>query len=108
MSQLTQVLPSPLPANIIYDAIRIEDSNYDPVAREYTARVFGVCRGIPLPLILCTAAAVRHIDIVTVSDADIDAALAVRPALGNDRVSGALAAAFERLYALAAEETPGA
>ncbi len=104
MSQLRQPLPQPLPSNIVYEAIIIDASSYDPISRQYTARVFGVCKGRPLPLILNTAAALRHIEEVVVSDAEIDTALSVRPDLNNDRVSGALAASFRRLYDLAREQ----
>jgi hypothetical protein len=104
MSQLKQPLPQPLPSNITYDAVLIDESTYDPIAREYRARVFGVCKGRPLPLILNTAAKLRHIEEVVVSDAEIDQVLAVRPDLNNDRVSGALAASFRRLYELAREQ----
>lgn len=104
MSQLKQPLPQPLPAGIVYEAVLIEDAAYDPIARQYRARVFGICKGRPLPLILNTAVQLRHIEEVVVTDAEIDQVLAVRPDLNSDRVSGALAASFRRLYELANEQ----
>lgn len=103
MSQLTQALPVPLSANIVYTAILIDGATYDPIARQYVAKVFGVCRGRPIPLILCNNAGMQHIEDVTISDAEIDGVLDARPELTGDRIAGALAAAFARLYALARE-----
>jgi hypothetical protein len=103
MSTLTQILPRPLPANLTYQAIQVESPSYDPVNRQYTARVYGVCRGHVMPLIIGTALAVHRIEDVVITDTEIDAVLLAKPELGTDRIAAALARAFERLYALAAE-----
>lgn len=108
MSTLTQLLPVPLPSNVSYQAVAVERPTYDPVLRQYTARVYGVCRGEVIPLILSTAVAVRRVEDVVITDAEIDAVLAAKPELGTDRIAAALARAFERLYALAAEQPEGA
>ena len=106
MSTMTQLLPRPLPSNVSYQAVRVENPSYDPVARQYTARVYGVCRGEAMPLILSTAVAVRRVEDVVITDAEIDAVLAAKPELGTDRIAAAMARAFERLYAMAAEQPP--
>lgn len=103
MSQLTEVLPTPLNANITYQAILIDGASYDPLGRQYVARVFGVCKGRPLPLILCNKGGIQHIEDVIVTDAEIDGLLESRPDLNGDRIAGAMASAFARLYALARE-----
>ena len=108
MSTLIQPLPMPLSSNIVYDSIQVQNLNYDPVARAYTAQVYGVCGGNPLPLNIVTRVQLHRIETVVVTDAEIDAVLESKPELNNDRVSGAMARAFQRLYALAVEtqETP--
>jgi len=106
MSQLTQLLPSPIQSKIVYEAVMVENPVYDPVGRRYIARVYGVCRGTVMPLILSTAIAVRRIEETVITDAEIDEVLAARPELGTDRIAGALARAFERLYALVNEQPP--
>lgn len=103
MSQITQQLPAPLSANITYQAILIDGASYDPLARQYVARVFGVCKGRPLPLIICNRSGVQHVDQVVITDAEIDGTLEARPELNGDRVAGAIARAFDRLYTLARE-----
>jgi len=100
MSQLKQALPTPLNANITYTEILIDEASYDPLARQYVAKVFGVCRNRPIPLIICNNRGVQHIDEVVITDAEIDGALEARPDLGSDRIAGAMAAALVRLYAL--------
>lgn len=106
MSALTQVLPRPLPSNVSFQAVQVENPSYDPVLRQYTARVYGVCRGEVMPLILATAVAVRRVEDVVISDAEIDAVLLAKPELGTDRIAAAMARAFERLYTMAAEQPP--
>lgn len=104
MSILTQLLPRPLPSNVAYQAVQVERPTYDPVLRQYTARVYGVCRGEVMPLILATAVAVRRVEDVVITDAEIDAVLEAKPELGTDRIAAAMSRAFDRLYALAAEQ----
>jgi len=104
MSILIQQLPQRLPSNVVYDAVQVENPSYDPVARQYTARVYGVCRGQAMPLILSTAVAVHRVEDVVITDAEIDAVLEAKPELGSDRIAASLVRAFERLYALASEQ----
>ena len=103
MIQFTRALPIQLSANLIYDSIAVENLAYDPINHQYTARVYGVCRGSVMPLIVVTPVAVHRIEDVTITDAEIDTTLTNHPDLGPDRLAGAMARAFERLYALAAE-----
>lgn len=104
MSTLTKALPRPLPSNLVYDAVEVENPSYDPILRQYTARVYGVCHGSIMPLIILTAVGVRRVEDVVITDVEIDTVLATRPDLGTDRIAAALVRAFERLYALAAEQ----
>lgn len=103
MSIIKKTLPVPIASSIMYQDIAIEDPTYDMIGKRYTARVYGVCQGITMPLIISTPVAVHRIEDVVITDAEIDAILAERPELGTDRLTGAMARAFERLYALAAE-----
>jgi hypothetical protein len=72
-------LPSPIPANYSYDAVRVEDMRYDESIPGYTASVFGVSGGQPMPLIFrsgtgtlhrVTEAKITDDEIKTVMDAD--------------------------------------
>lgn len=98
---MRQPLSNPLPSNITYDAIEIERPTYDPMELRYTARVYGVCRGEVMPLIVSTAVAVRRVEDVIITDAEIDRHLDSNPT-GN-RVQAALEVAFARLYHMASE-----
>lgn len=100
-------LPMRLPANIVYDSVRVENIAYDPVGRQYTAQVFGVCGDQVLQLVIVTRCAVRRVTEVAITDAEIDAVIAVKPELASDRVGAAMVRAFQRLGALAME-TPEA
>lgn len=104
MSSLTKLLPRPLPSNVLYQAVQVERPTYDPMLRQYTARVYGVCRGEVMPLIFSTAVAVRRVEDVVITDTEIDAVLAAQPELNGDRIAAALSRAFDRLYALVAEQ----
>ena len=108
MNQITQMLPQPISVRIVYDAIVVENPNYDMIGRRYTARVYGQCRGITMPLIIATPVAVHRVEDVVIADSEIDTVLAARTDLNNDRVAGAMARTFERLYALVneTEEAP--
>lgn len=106
MSQMTQTLPSPLPSRVVYDSLLVENPVYDPIGLFYRAKVYGVCRGNVMPLILSTPVAVRRIEEVTITDAEIDAVIEQRPELVNNRMAAAMVRAFGRLYALAAETEP--
>ena len=106
MSQMTQTLPSPLPSRVVYDSLLVENPVYDPIGLFYQARVYGVCRGNVMPLILSTPVAVRRIEEVTITDAEIDAVIEQRPELVNNRMAAAMIRSFTRLYALAAETEP--
>ena len=103
MSILNKALPIAINSNIQYQEIAVEDPKYDMIGKRYMARVYGVCNGNIMPLIIVTPVAVHRIEDVFITDEEIDAILAERPELGNDRLTGALARAFVRLYALAAE-----
>jgi hypothetical protein len=70
---------------------------------QYTARVYGMCRGEVLPLIVSTAVAVRRVEDVVITDTEIDAVLAAQPAI-TDRVQAAFVRAFTRLNVLANEQ----
>lgn len=103
MSIMQQSLPHVLPSNVAYDAVAVENPSYDPIARQYSARVYGVCNGYVMPLIIRTLVAVRRVEDVVITDAEIDAVIAGRPDLASDRVGAAMVRAFQRIYALAAE-----
>lgn len=96
-------LTEALPSNVVFDALEVENIQYDPVGRCYSCRVYGVCQGVVMPLIIRTAVAVRRVEDISIADAEIDAFLALNPDLPQDRVTGALGAGFQRLYALAGE-----
>lgn len=106
MKTVTQLLPRPLPANIVYEGVQIENPSYDPTEKCYTARVYGVCRGNVLPLVLSTAVAYRRIEDVVITDAEIDVMLEAKPELAGDRVAAAFSRAFERLYNISNEQPP--
>ena len=103
MSQITQPLPVPIQSGVAYDAIIVENPNYDIAGRKYTARVYGACRGMVMPLIINTPVQVHRIEDVEVTDEEIDTVLAEKPELNGDRVAGALARSFQRLYTLTQE-----
>lgn len=93
-----------LPSHVDFDALEVENIQYDPVGRRYSCRVYGVCDGVVMPLIIRTAVAVRRVEDISIADAEIDAYLADNPDLPQDRVTGALGAGLKRLYALAQEQ----
>lgn len=103
MSTITRSLPAPIQSGVVYDSICVENPDYDIGRRLYTARVYGMCRGSIMPLIIATPAAVHRVEDVIITDDEIDAILCEKPELMGDRVGGALARAFQRLYALAQE-----
>jgi hypothetical protein len=103
MNQIIKTLPAPVQARIAYDGVMVENLVYDPIGHAYTCRVYGVCRGMAMPLILSTAVAMRRVEEVTVTDEEIDAVMAERPEI-TDRLDAAMVRAFGRLSALANEQ----
>jgi len=100
---MKQPLPYRLPSNVVYDSVEVENVSYDPEARQYAARVFGVCSGTVMPLIIVTRVQVRRVEDVVITDDEIDAVIAEHPEYASNRVGAALVRAFQRLSAMAAE-----
>lgn len=92
------VLPRPISAGYSYDSLRVENIKYDGI--QYTADVFGIVDGEPMPLIFKTAAGLHRVPTCTITDAEINAVLAENPEI-TDRLQAGLKRAMERLYALA-------
>jgi hypothetical protein len=90
-------LPTPIPANYSYDAVRIENMRYD--GTQYTADVFGVSGGQPLPLIIGTPSGLQRITQCAITDAEIDEVLATHPEI-TVRMEAGLFRAMQRLFAL--------
>lgn len=105
MNQIVKPLPAPVNARISYDSVMVENLVYNPVDKEFMARVYGVCRGMVIPLILCTNVAMRRVDSVTISDVEIDAVMAEKPEI-TDRLDAAMVRAYARLVSLANEQPP--
>lgn len=100
---MKQNLPFRLASNVVYDAVEVEKVSYDPFAKTYSARVFGVCGGAIMPLIFVTRRQVRRIEEVVISDEEIDQVISDHPEYAGQRVPAAMCRAFERLAAMAAE-----
>jgi hypothetical protein len=100
-------LPKPISANIVYDSIEIENPVYDPITSRYVARVYGVCGNRVLPLIIRTAAAVRTIEEVVLTDDEIDEEKSKKPGEKKDRVTAGIDRALDRLYTLIDEKPKG-
>ena len=100
---MKQPLPYRLPANIVYDAVEVEKVSYDPEARQYSARVFGVCGDTVMPLIVVTRVQVRRVEEVVITDEEIDAVIVDHPEYASNRVGAALVRAFQRLQEMAIE-----
>lgn len=90
-------LPTPIPANYSYEAVRIENMRYD--GSQYMADVFGVSGGQPLPLIIGTPSGLQRITQCVILDTEIDAVMAEHPEI-TVRLDAGLFRAMERLYAL--------
>ena len=90
-------LPRTIPAGYSYDSLRIENIRYD--GTQYTADVFGMVDGEPLPLIIKTASGLHRVPTCTITDEEINAVLADNPDI-TDRLQAGLKRAMERLYAL--------
>ena len=93
-------LPQPIPANYSYEALRIENIQYDTARQCYVADVFGVSGGQTLPFIFRTPAGLQRVSQCVITDAEIDAVQAARPEI-TSRLDAGLVRAMERLYALA-------
>ena len=100
---MKQSLPYRLASNVVYDAVEVEQVSYDPEAKQYSARVFGVCGGHVMPLIFVTRRQLRRIEDVVITDDEIDQVIEAHPEYANQRVPAAMYRAFERLAAMAAE-----
>jgi hypothetical protein len=105
MNQIVKPLPQPVQSRIAYDSIMVENLIYDPINKAFVARVYGVCRGMTVPLIISTNVAMRRVDEVTISDVEIDAVQAEKPEI-TDRLDAAMVRAYARLVALANEQPP--
>ena len=90
-------LPTPIPANYSYEAVRIENMRYD--GSQYMADVFGVSGGQPLPLIIGTPSGLQRITQCVITDAEIDTVLAAQPEI-TTRTAAAITSAMQRLYTL--------
>jgi hypothetical protein len=93
-------LPTPIPANLTYEAVLIENMKYD--GSQYTADVFGVADGMPMPLIIKTASGIVRVPTCTITDAEIDQVIAANPAI-TVRLEAGMMVAMERLYAMVRE-----
>ncbi len=102
---MKQPLPFRLASNVVYDAVEVEQVSYDPLTKQYSARVFGVCGEHIMPLIFVTRRQLRRIEEVVITDDEIDQVIAAHPEYANERVPAAMYRAFERLAAMAAEPT---
>lgn len=92
-------LPVAITSNYEYSALRIENIQYSP--GQYTADIFGMVDGQPMPFVFRNSAGLQHITTVAITDEEINTVLAARPDLDpNDRMGAALIRAMERLYAL--------
>jgi hypothetical protein len=93
-------LPSPIPANYHYDAVRVEDMRYDETIPGYTASVFGVSNGEPMPLIFRSGTGALHrITTARITDSEIKLAMEADPAV-ETVMAAALRVAMAKLYAL--------
>ena len=94
-------LPSPIPANYSYDAMRVEDMRYDESIPGYTANVFGVSGGQPMPLIFRDASgALQRVTVATISDAEIKQVQEADPSI-TTVLEAALKVAMMKLYGMA-------
>ena len=92
-------LPTPIAANYNYEAVLIDDLQYDPIHHTYNAEVFGVTSGQVVPFIFGTREGLQRISSCTITDAEVDAVMAAHPEI-TDRVQAGLQRAMDRLYAL--------
>lgn len=92
-------LPTPIPANYQYEALRIEDLRYVPEQAAYVCEVYGIAGGQPMPLIVANSQGIQRVQNVAVTDAEIDAVLAAHPEI-TSRMEAGLARAMERLYTM--------
>ncbi|MEI6166010.1 MAG: hypothetical protein WCS52_02340 [bacterium] len=90
-------LPIPIDSGFKYDSVLIDNVKYD--GSKYTADVFGVVNGEPLPFIFQTPAGLHRVTNCIITDAEIDAVLAEHPGL-TVRLDAGIHLAMERLYAL--------
>ena len=93
-------LPIPIPSGFQYDAVLIDNVKYD--GTQYTADVFGVVNGEPLPFIFMTPTGLHRVPNCIITDAEIDAVLAEHPGM-TVRLDAGIHRAMERLYALVQE-----
>jgi hypothetical protein len=91
-------LPSPIPANYSYNAVRIEDMRYDPEVPGYRANVFGISSGQPMPLIFQNRSGLQRITECVISDTEIAAVQLINPDITV--LNAALTVAMQRLYSL--------
>ncbi|MEI6165922.1 MAG: hypothetical protein WCS52_01890 [bacterium] len=90
-------LPTPIASNYSYEAVLIENVKYD--GTQYTADVFGIVDGQPIPLIFKTAEGLIRIPQCTITDEEINAVMAAHPEI-TVRLDAGLVRAMERLYEL--------
>ena len=90
-------LSTPIPANLTYDALRIENIRYD--GTQYTADVFGLVNGEPMPLIYRSVSGVLHrVSEYTITDAQINDVLSVHPEIPvTERIQAAMLLAVQIL-----------
>jgi len=95
-------LTIPIPANLHYDSLRIENIQYD--GTQYTAEVFGMVNGEPMPLIYRSISGVLHrVSQYTITDLEINEVLASHPEiLSTERIKAAMLLAVQRLQEAAA------
>lgn len=91
-------LPTPIAANYSYEAVLVENIRYE--VGQYTADVFGVVDGQPMPLIFKSESGLLHrVPGCIITDAEIDEVIAAHPEI-TVRLDAGMFRAMERLYAL--------
>lgn len=92
-------LPTPIPSNYSYTAVRIEDMRYDAEIPGYRANVFGINGAHPMPLIFGTRSGIMRVTECIITDAEIAQAMEADPTL-EKTLDAALKVAMQRLYAI--------
>jgi len=89
-----------VPANFTYDALRIENMRYEDGV--YTADVFGVSRGQPMPFIFRTrTGSLQRITQASITDAEVDEIIAAHPDI-TVRIDAGMLMAIRKLMMLVA------
>jgi hypothetical protein len=91
-------LTTPVPANFTYDALRVENMRYE--AGVYTADVFGISGGQPMPFIFRTrTGSLQRITQASITDAEVDEVIAAHPEI-TVRIDAGMLKAVQKLMML--------